>query len=189
MKTRRRWNWKQTPSLCQFGTYWCQDLWGGGGGWAQSSRPESWNCNLQVLIVLFHFDEEKNSFIEIKTEGEGSHPRWSRGTLNLGSVSHTRMHRPELVYSMHQISSCWINMSSSLPWYSEVFFFFLLVNYKFYLKINPVPNSLLHSASAVLGSLSFLEDSDGCISESTVSLRGTHTILKSLLFQKDYFYP
>lgn len=40
-------------------------------------------------------------------------------------------------------------MSSSLAWYSE--FSFSLVNCKFYLKINTVPNSLLHSASAVLG--------------------------------------
>lgn len=144
---------------------WCfcnssiRQLWLYSDYWAQSSRPESWNCNLQVLFVLFHFDEEKNSFIEIKMEGEGSHPQMvSWHTLNLGSVSHTWMHRPEWVYTMHQISGCWINMSSSLAWYS---LFFLLVNCKFYLKINTVPNSLLHSASAVLGlisSLSFLEE-------------------------------
>lgn len=150
-----------------FGTYWCQDLWNEWEvlastalpcqlqfyRWLLSTMSKSWDCNLQVLIVLLHSDQGTMLFLKLKLkEGEATH-RWSCGVLwnkeghYVQSLSAQVCNSTHLC-SIHQISSLWINLSPSLAGYT---FCFPLVNCKLYLQINIMPRSLLHSDSAVLG--------------------------------------
>lgn len=156
------WNWKQTPAFCQLGTCCCQNLWNKCEVRAstttvsaavlqvtiehnvqdQSPIPET---ILIILFVLFHSDEGKMVFLKLKLKEEEAARRWSCGALRAWVARTTTAHT---LCSTQQTSSLWINTSSSL---ARSTFCFPLVKCKIYLKINVVPSSLLHSASAALG--------------------------------------